>query len=243
MNNINLGIIGNNINYTFSKQYFINLFYKNDLKKIKYYIFNIKNLKYIYNILFKYKLLGINVTIPYKKKIIKYLYKINKIAKKIKSVNVIKIINNKLIGYNTDYYGFNKSFLLNNNNNILLLGGLGGVGKSIIYVLKSKKKKYKILSRKKIKNKKIINYNFLKRKDYKNTTIINCTPIGTYPYIKGKPNIKYKYLNKNNYLYDLIYNPFKTSFLKEGEKKKCYIQNGLKMLFYQAYKSWKIWNF
>ncbi|XBT18756.1 MAG: shikimate dehydrogenase [Candidatus Shikimatogenerans sp. Tcar] len=237
----NIGIIGKNINYTFSKRYFNNIFYKNNLKNLKYYIFNIKNIKYIYNILIKYKIIGINITIPYKKKIIKYLYKINKIAKKIKSVNVIKIINNKLIGYNTDYYGFYKSFLLKNDN-ILLLGGLGGVGNSIIYILKKFKKKYKIISRKCLKYKNIFLYKNLKKKDYNNSTIINCTPIGTFPNIKLKPNIKYKYLNKNNYLYDLIYNPFKTSFLKEGEKKQCYIQNGLKMLFYQANKSWKIWN-
>ncbi|XBT18462.1 MAG: shikimate dehydrogenase [Candidatus Shikimatogenerans sp. Tder] len=232
----NIGIIGKNINYTFSKQYFTNIINNNNLKNIKYYIYNIKNLKYLNNILFKNKFIGLNITIPYKKKIIKYLYKINKIAKKIKSINVIKIINNKLIGYNTDYYGFNKSFLLKKNN-ILLLGGSGGVGNSIIYILKILKKKYKIISRKYIKNKKIILYNNIKKHYYNNSIIINCTPIGTYPNIKQKPNIKYKYLNKNNYLYDLIYNPFKTSFLKEGEKKKCFIQNGLKMLFYQAYKS------
>ncbi|XBT18254.1 MAG: shikimate dehydrogenase [Candidatus Shikimatogenerans sp. Tser] len=239
MNNLKLGIIGNNINYTFSKIFFNTLFIKNKIKNINYNIFNIKNIKYIYNILNKYKnLLGLNITIPYKKKIIKYLYKINKIAKKIKSVNVIKIINNKLVGYNTDYYGFYKSLNFKNKyNKVLLLGGTGGVGKSIIYVLNKININYNIITRKNIKKKLYIQYINLKKKDLYNTIIINCSPIGTYPLISYYPNIKYKYLNKNNYLYDLIYNPLKTSFLKKGEKYKCYIQNGIKMLFYQANKS------
>ncbi|XBT18441.1 MAG: shikimate dehydrogenase family protein [Candidatus Shikimatogenerans sp. Tduv] len=244
MNSIKLGIIGKNIKYTFSKQYFRNFFIKNNIKNIKYYIFNIKNIKKFFNIKKKINnFKGLNITIPYKKKIIKYLYKINITAKKIKSINLIKIVNNKLIGYNTDYYGFFKSLYIKKKyKKVLILGGSGGVGNSIIYILNKLNLNYNIITRKFINNKIYKLYNNLKKKDFNNSIIINCTPIGTFPFIDKKPYIKYCYLNNNNYLYDLIYNPLLTNFLKEGLKKKCYIQNGIKMLFFQANKSWKIWN-
>ncbi|XBT18835.1 MAG: shikimate dehydrogenase family protein [Candidatus Shikimatogenerans sp. AspAUS03] len=239
----NIGILGKNIFYTFSKIYFKNFFINNKINNINYKIFSINNVFKIKNIIFKNQINNFNITIPYKKLIIKYLYKINKISKNIGSINMIKIIKNKLIGYNTDYYGFVKSIKIKNYKKILLLGGLGGVGKSIIFILKKNNINYYIISRGKNNNKYIYLYFNINKKIINNSLIINCTPIGTYPNFKNnKPLIPYNLLNYKNFLYDLIYNPLITLFLKSGIYYNTKIQNGLKMLFYQAKKSWLISN-
>ncbi|WP_185882837.1 shikimate dehydrogenase family protein [Blattabacterium cuenoti] len=242
------GLIGKKIHYSFSKNFFLNKFKKESINNCYYVIYDIPDIKQVDSIFKNPYIKGCNVTIPYKKSIIPYLTKINSIAKKIGSVNVIKINKYEKIGYNTDYIGFEGSFIKNINQilyskNTLkaLILGTGGVSKSISYVLKKWKIKYQYISRKKQKGMLIyedINKNLLK--EYR--IIINCTPLGTYPNINSFPPLPYQYISDQHYFYDLVYNPNKTLFLRKGEKNGATIKNGLEMLYIQAEESWKIWN-
>jgi shikimate dehydrogenase len=238
------GLIGKNIPYSFSKKIFTKKFKKENLKKNFYYIFDIKNIFFLKKILYNNSFIkGLNVTIPYKESIIPFLYDLSLESKKIGAVNTIVPTKLGYIGYNTDIYGFEHSFIKNIKkfHKRALILGTGGAAKSVFFVLNKLGIKSKFVSRKKKKNNlsyKEINFFLLKK--YK--IIINCTPIGSYPEIKKFPLIPYKYLNYKHYLYDLIYNPIETSFLKKGKKMGCFIKNGLEMLYLQAKKSWKIWN-
>jgi len=240
------GLLGKDIAYSFSKKYFTKKFtlekvnhqYENiDLDSIDdildFLANNIENLK------------GFNITIPYKESIFKYLDKIDSEAAQIGAVNCVKIIDKQFLkGFNTDTYGFEKSItpLLEKQHTKALILGTGGASKAIAFTLEKLKIDYQFVSRNPKKNQ--LSYNDLDKKiisDY--TIIINSTPLGT----KDKseilfPNIPYQFLTKNHLLYDLIYNPLKTIFLKKGEEKGTKTKNGLEMLELQADKSWGIWN-
>ncbi|WP_110493512.1 shikimate dehydrogenase family protein [Candidatus Karelsulcia muelleri] len=239
------GLVGKNIFYSFSKKFFEKKFKKEKIKNTIYSLYDIKNISFLKKILNNNSnLLGFNVTIPYKEKIMNKIHYINKKLLKIGSINTVKIINDKTIGYNTDIYGFEKSFKKNLKffHKKALILGTGGVSKSIMYVLTKLGIKYLFVSRKK-KEKNCISYSEISKElIYNYNIIINCTPVGTFPNINECPNIPYKFLSKNHYLYDLVYNPKETLFLKKGKKKGCVVQNGIKMLFLQANLSWKIWN-
>ncbi|WP_375323015.1 shikimate dehydrogenase family protein [Candidatus Karelsulcia muelleri] len=237
------GLVGKNISYSFSNSFFKRKFKKENIKNTIYNIFDIKKFSLINEIIKVNKnFLGFNVTIPYKKKIISNINIINNNLKKIGSINTVKIINDLTIGYNTDIYGFENSFKLklkSYHNNALILGN-GGVSKSIIYVLTKLGIKYIVVSRNK---KNCISYSKISKEIINNNNIIiNCTPLGTYPNINECPNIPYEFLSKKHYLYDLVYNPKETLFLKKGKNIGCIVQNGLNMLYLQANLSWKIWN-
>ena len=157
--------------------------------------------------------------------------KLIQLQKKIGAINTIKINDKKIIkGYNTDYLGFISSIkdLISNQKKALVLG-TGGASKAIIYGLNLMGIKSTIVSRKKTKG--LILYEDLNEKIIKeNTIIINCTPLGTFPKIKEYPKIPYDFITTNHLCYDLIYNPIKTKFLNESEKKGATIINGKKML-------------
>lgn len=237
------GLIGKNIEHSFSKSFFTAKFDK-EKRKDTYQNFDIQDINQLHDILLKHKdLKGLNVTIPFKENVIPLLDKIDKEAKKIGAVNTIKINRKrKLIGYNTDHYGFARvvgDFLPLKKKTALVLG-TGGVSKAIIYVLKFMDFDYKIVSRTKIENN--LTYNELDKDIIdKHFLIINCTPLGTYPNIKNYPNIPYKYLTKEHFLFDLTYNPQVTEFMKIGLLQGTRVSNGLKMLEYQANKAWTIW--
>ncbi len=238
------GLIGNNIDYSFSKDYFKEKFKKENIINSSYENFNLKEINDFKNLIKQKDLSGLNVTIPYKRSIMKFLDEIEKIAKKIKAVNTLVFDNKKgLIGYNTDYYGFKKAlietFTIKPKTAFIL--GTGGASSAVEYVLNEIKIPYKIVSRNPHLNQ--IHYEELNKKLLVNySLIINTTPLGTYPDIDRCPKIPYSLLNKTHYLFDLIYNPIKTKFLKLGLKKGAKIQNGYKMLIYQAEKSWELWN-
>ena len=238
------GLIGKGIDYSFSRSFFKKKF-KAEKLNYEYKNFDINTIDDFPSILkIDEKISGLNVTIPYKETIIPFLDEIDFEAQKIGAVNTIKIRNNKLVGYNTDHYGFIKTLIpyLNNNHNSALILGTGGASKAVNYGLNKLKIKSQFVSRNP-KLDKHISYNCL-TKDIisKNTIIINCTPIGTYPNIEESPNIPYKYVTQKHILFDLIYNPLKTKFLKKGLQAKAQTINGLKMLELQAEKSWEIWN-
>ena len=242
-----LGLVGKNISSSFSKGYFAEKFEKEGLSDHEYVNFDIQSIDEFPKIIheFRFQLKGLNVTIPYKQEVFQHLDKVHKVAKKVGAVNTIRFTKRgNLKGYNTDVFGFKNSLepLLKEHHKRALILGTGGASKAIAYVLKSLEIEYFKVSRNPVKNKEI-SYDDLSRELVVNhTLIINCTPLGTFPNVTQKPNIPYQYLNENHLLYDLIYNPEKTAFLKEGEKKGAQIKNGLEMLIGQAEEAWRIWN-
>ncbi|MGB5363055.1 MAG: shikimate dehydrogenase [Aureibaculum sp.] len=236
------GLIGKDISYSFSKNYFSSKFKNLGLDNYEYVNYDLKSIDEFKNIKNK-ELKGLNVTIPYKESVIEFLDVINDEAKLIGAVNTIKIDKKgKLTGFNTDVYGFEESLkpLLKKSHKKALVLGTGGASKAVCYVLDKLKIDYLLVSR----NPEIIqvSYNDLNKELLENyTIIINCTPIGTYPKIDEFPKIPYNYITNKHLLYDLIYNPEKTRFLREGEKRGATISNGRKMLELQAEKSWNIW--
>ena len=237
------GLIGKNIDYSFSKNFFSKKF-KNENINYKYLNFDIQNISEFKSVISDKKISGLNVTIPYKEDVIKYIDEISSDAKSIGAVNTIKISNNKLTGHNTDHIGFTKSIEkideFKNIESALILGS-GGASKAIQFALDNMNIKYTIVSRS--SSIKCINYNQVSEKIIKNhKLIINCTPLGTFPDIEKCPEIDYRFLSPFNILYDLVYNPEQSSFLNKGVKAGCKIKNGLEMLEIQAIESWKIWN-
>jgi len=216
------GLIGKNIDYSFSKVYFTNKFESEDLPHT-YQNFDIDSINDFSDIIKASKdLKGLNVTIPYKEAVIPYLDELDQKAEKIGAVNTIKITKKgKLIGYNTDYYGFKKSiepYLYSNHNKALILG-TGGASKAIAYALKKLDIEYNYVSRK-ASNIAKYTYQSLTEKIIENhPIIINCTPLGTYPDTNVCPPIPYDAITKEHLLYDLIYNPEETKFLTIGKIK------------------------
>ncbi len=238
------GLIGKNISYSFSRNYFTEKFKSLNLNHCEYINFDIPNIEDFSKLKNTPHLSGMNVTIPYKESIFNYLDKISNKAKKIGAVNTIKITKKgKFKGYNTDSYGFSKSLkpLLKKHHKHALILGTGGASKAIAYVLEKLNINFKFVSR--TKHNKHLSYNDLTEKLLnKYTLIINCTPLGTYPNTNTSPNIPYKYLTNKHLLYDLVYNPKMSLFLIKGQKQGSQIKNGLEMLELQAEKAWKIWN-
>lgn len=237
------GLLGKNIDYSFSKNFFSKKF-KNENINCKYLNFDIQNISEFKSIISDKNISGLNVTIPYKEDVIKYIDKISSDAKSIGAVNTIKISNEKLTGYNTDHIGFSKSIEkidgFKNIESALILGS-GGASKAVQFALKKMNIKYTIVSRS--NSVECINYDQVSEKIIKNhKLIINCTPLGTFPDVERFPEIEYRFLSSFNILYDLVYNPEQSSFLIKGLKAGCKIKNGLEMLEIQAIESWKIWN-
>lgn len=213
----------------------------------KYVNFDIENIEDFLEIVSKYKksLKGCNVTIPYKESIFNYLDEIDRTASEIGAVNTIKFSSDgKLVGYNTDVVGFEKSLipLLKTHHTKALILGTGGASKAVAYVLKKIDIDYFKVSRNP-KDNLVLTYADISNQllnEY--SLIINCSPLGTYPNINEKPMIPYQFLTSKHLLYDLIYNPVETAFLIEGKKRGTQVKNGLEMLELQAEESWRIWN-
>lgn len=241
------GLLGKNISYSFSSGYFTEKFDSLGLNDSKYVNFDIETIIDFKKVYTDYAsvLHGMNVTIPYKQQIIPYLDILDAVADEIGAVNTIKFTKNgKLKGYNTDIYGFQKSLepLLENFHQKALILGTGGASKSVVYVLKKLSIDVLIVSRKPT-NENEISYDQITEnimEDY--NIIINCTPLGTFPETDKCPDIPYEFITNKHLLYDLIYNPSMTTFLKKGKEKGAILKNGFDMLQLQAEKSWEIWN-
>lgn len=233
------GLIGKTLSHSFSEGYFNDKFHKEDINDAEYKNFELSNISEFTDLISKIKLSGLNVTTPYKESIIPFLDELTPHANAIGAVNTIQFKDNKLIGHNTDTIGFLQSIypLLNNRNKALILGN-GGASKAIQYVLKILNIEYKIVSRKSSFDYLDISSESIGYYDI----IINTTPLGTHPKIADFPQIPYKELNENHLLFDVIYNPTESAFLRFGKTKNCSIKNGLEMLEIQAESSWNIWN-
>ncbi len=241
------GLLGKNISYSFSKKYFTKKFDKLGLYNSVYQNFDLKEIEDLTLVLNNNieDLKGLNVTIPYKEKVFQYLDEIDEVAKEIGAVNTIKILDDfRLKGYNTDVYGFKQSLqpLLQEYHKNALILGTGGASKAVAYALEQLDINFQFVSRDP-KKENTISYDDISAKIMKNHhIIINCTPLGTFPNIDDFPKIPYKFITKDHLLFDLIYNPIETFFLKKGIEKKASTKNGLQMLELQAEKAWEIWN-
>jgi shikimate dehydrogenase len=239
---IQFGLIGKNIDYSFSKKFFTNKF-KNDLKysNYEYLNYDLTNIDQINNLFENKNIAGLNVTIPYKEKVLNYLDKISEEAKQIGSVNTICFESGQRIGYNTDIYGFSETIKTNKLNNFEkgIILGTGGVSKTVSYYFQKNNIDYKIVSRKRTKV--FISYEDLNNEIFDKVLIVNCTPLGTFPEVNSFPNLPYNKINKTCIFFDLVYNPSETLFLKKGKMIGCNTVNGLKMLEYQANKSFELW--
>jgi len=241
---VNFGLIGKNISYSFSRGYFKNKFEKMGLTNHSYQNFDLDNIS-DFPTIFKTtsNIQGLNVTIPYKVEVMQFLDNIDKAAKKIGAVNTIKIDKNGLTGFNTDAYGFQKSlepYLKNHHRKALILG-TGGASKAIAFVLDELEIEFSFVSRSG-KNNGLTYTELTDEIIAEHTLIINCSPVGTFPNIEEKPAISYEKIGKQHLLFDLIYNPKETAFLSAGKANGATICNGHRMLEFQAEKSWEIWH-
>lgn len=241
------GLIGSTVSHSFSKAYFDEKFFQEGLRDYHYDLYVLKSVDELTALLKENpELCGLNVTIPYKEQVIKFLSDIDAAAEKIGAVNVIKIQGGKLKGYNTDSDAFLESvekwFPRAEGSQALILG-TGGSSKAVQVALKRINVPFKLVSREKgsgdyvykdlDKNSKVIaGFNL----------IINTTPLGMTPNTDSMPPINYELLGSDHFVYDLIYNPARTLFLQKAEMRGATIKNGLEMLHIQAEKSWAIWN-
>lgn len=238
------GLLGRNISYSFSKGYFTDKFNNENLEGCSYENFDIPEITAFPELIKNNPdLKGLNVTIPYKESVIPFLDGLSKKAAQIGAVNTIKITKKgKLKGYNTDYYGFQKSLeplLLPHHKKALILG-TGGASKGVAFALDELDITYTFVSREASEN--AIDYSQINAATFDNyQIIINCTPVGTSPNVGAFPLIPYEFFTKNHIAYDLIYNPAETQFLKKAKEHGAIIKNGMDMLVFQAEKAWKIW--
>ncbi|MEZ4900746.1 MAG: shikimate dehydrogenase [Spirosomataceae bacterium] len=244
-------LIGYPLTHSFSKKYFTEKFKNEGIEGCRYELLELPNCQDFPKLLTSNpNLVGLNVTIPHKQNVIPFLDELDKTsAARIGAVNTIKVLpNGKLKGYNTDYYGFRISLenwlqqlsLSPKNLKALVLGN-GGAAKAVRTTLEDLTIDFKIVSRQCTEN--TIEYSDLNEQIM--TThylIINTSPVGTYPNIEESPASPYHLLTEKHLLYDLVYNPAETLFLKKGMEHKANTHNGLAMLQLQAEKAWEIWN-
>lgn len=242
------GLIGYPLGHSFSKKYFTEKFINEQITDCYYENYPLTNLTQLHKLIAEEPdLCGLNVTIPYKSEIFGFLDAIEHEANEIGAVNVLKLkrSGDKVVskGFNTDIDGFRNSispYLGEGVNNALVLG-TGGGAKAVCYVLR--KFGIRITSVDIIELEGVLNYSEITDNILiSNQLIVNTTPLGMFPDIQRKPNLNYGCLNKDHILFDLVYNPELTSFLKAGKEKGSTIISGIKMLYGQAERAWEIWN-
>ena len=241
------GLIGGTVSHSFSKAYFDEKFFREGLRDYHYELFPLNNISEIEALLKDTKgLSGLNVTLPYKEQVLKYLDEVDASAKRIGAVNVIRIKEGKLQGFNTDSDAFLETldnWLAVDKKFKALILGTGGSSKAVQEALKKKKVDFKLVSREARKG--VITYEDLEKNPKyisDSNLVINTTPLGMSPNTETMPPIDYEMLGPDHFVYDLIYNPARTMFLQKSEMRGSSIKNGLEMLHVQAEKSWRIWN-
>ena len=226
-------LIGHPVSHSFSAQY-LNARFKNEDIEAHYELIDMPDLSQFPDLVRSGKYNGFNVTIPHKKAIIPYLDELSPEAKAVGAVNVIEISNNKLIGHNTDIIGFHNTFtpLLKPYHTHAVILGTGGASQAVQYVLNKLNIPFQLITHAQLDTNTITQLAPI---------IINTTPLGMYPNTDTAPNINYNQLTDKHLLYDLVYNPIETKFLRLGAQHGATIQNGLAMLHSQADEALKIW--
>jgi shikimate dehydrogenase len=242
-----LGLIGYPLSHSFSVKYFAEKFRKEGIGDYSYSNFPIPDIGDLEGLLEEHPgLVGLNVTIPYKQQVIPYLHEVDPEAREVGAVNTLAITRKggktRLKGYNTDVYGFRESLipLLGDRHSHALVLGTGGAARAVVHVLGQLGISFRYVSRKKTPGN--LEYGDLCLSVIRNHhLIINTTPVGTFPDTSSFPDIPYDILTPEHLLYDLVYNPPETSFLRMGKQKGAKTCNGLEMLQLQAERSWEIW--
>ncbi len=250
------GLIGYPLGHSFSRKFFTEKFAKEGIDA-QYLNFEIPSIEEFPNIIKNNPTLkGLNVTIPYKQQVMQYLDDISEEAKAIGAVNVVKVSKEGLTGYNSDVIGFVNSIkpLLKPHHKKALILGTGGASKAIRYGLEKKLGvETAFVSRRRPDGsphkggdiqgtERVFTYEEVTAevlKEYE--VIVNCSPVGMYPHVDECPALPYEALNENNLLYDLVYNPLETLFMKKGAAQGATVKNGLEMLHLQAIASWEFW--
>ncbi len=240
------GLIGNPLSHSFSKKYFTTKFIDENISDCGYQNFEIKDLQLeIPELKNNSSIAGLNVTIPYKSRILPFLDSTSEVCTEINACNCIKIDRGKWTGFNTDVIGFEKSFVpnLSPHNTKALILGTGGSSKAIAYVLKKLKIDFLIVSRTKDTSSTVINYESISSELMKEYSIvINTTPSGMFPNVDTYPKLPYECVTGKHYFFDLVYNPMETLFLSKAHAMGASTKNGGDMLAIQAEESWKIWS-
>jgi shikimate dehydrogenase len=239
------GLIGYPLGHSFSEKYFTEKFAAEGISGCQYKAFPIQNINELRQLLAAHNnLRGFNITIPHKQSIIPLLDDTSHLPGALNACNCVTIRQGRLIGYNTDVVGFEKSLLpqLQPFHTRALILGNGGAAQAVKFVLRKLNIGYKVVSRK-LNAGAALTYADLNKDIIKeHLLIINTTPLGTFPVIEECPGIPYEHITEQHFLFDLVYNPAKTLFLQKGEVQGAAIKNGGDMLVLQAEESWRIWN-
>jgi len=241
------GLIGYPLGHSFSQSYFNGKFAREGLHDHFYEVFPLEAISWFPELLKLYpNLRGLNVTIPYKEQVIPYLDHLEEGAAQIGAVNVIRCIDGRCIGYNSDVHGFEQDleeFLDGHRQEIAsaLVLGIGGAAKAVVYVLKKWGLPYRTVSR--TAGSSDLLFEDLDAGHIRQSQlIINTTPLGMAPARDTLPQIPYEHLTREHFLYDLVYNPSSTLFMEMGQQRGAQVRNGLGMLYKQAEKAWEFWN-
>jgi shikimate dehydrogenase len=239
------GLIGYPLGHSFSSSYFREKFQQASIIDCVYSNYEIDSISRLPDVLKDPDLEGLNVTIPYKESVIPFLHKKDPVVAAIGASNCIRITDGKLMGFNTDVIGFEKSLTekLTGNDKYALILGTGGSSKAVAWVLQQKGIHFLFVSRKLTGITDQVMYSDLNREMMqKYTLIINTTPLGMFPDPGTCADLPYAYAGPDHYFFDLVYNPSKTLFLEKGAASGARIKNGADMLAIQAEASWEIWN-
>ena len=241
------GLIGKKLEHSFSQKYFRQKFSDQGIDA-DYQLFELDSIEEFPELLKKNpSLVGLNVTIPYKSEVIPFLDELDPLAREVGAVNTIRIENGKTKGYNSDIHGFNASlngFLPKDFNEDVLILGTGGSAKAVTFALKKFRDLRSIYYASRTpEGDRQFSYASLHPSVFRKFgLIINTTPLGMYPNVTSCPDLPFEGFSKSQLLYDLVYNPEETRFLKRGKWIGCTGKNGLEMLYAQAEKSWEFWN-
>ena len=241
------GLIGFPLTHSFSQRYFTEKFAREGIINARYDLFELPDIAALPTLLQTPNLRGLNVTIPHKQAVLPYLDRLDPSAEKVGAVNVIRMEEDgSRTGFNSDYYGFRQSLqdwlnLLGRTTDGLqaLVLGTGGASKAATAALSDLLIPYQSVSRSKAAN--TVTYSELPTLLDAYPLLINCSPVGTYPHTNEAPALPYDQVTSQHLLYDLVYNPAETLFMKRGHERGAATHNGLRMLELQAEKAWEIW--
>lgn len=238
------GIIGFPLTHSFSQDYFNRKFESLGLTGHRYDKFPIRSIEELLRILLNNPdLNGLNITMPFKRSVMELLDDRSGIPAGLEACNCIKLEGGKLFGFNTDITGFQRSLepLLRPHHKKALILGTGGASDAVRFVMEKLGKEYRMVSRNKNGTNHLTYADIGVSEMETHQLIINTTPLGTFPDVDLSPDIPYPLLNSGHLLFDLVYNPAKTVFLKKGEERGAVTRNGYEMLVIQAEESWDIW--
>lgn len=240
-----LALLGKQLGHTFSPRYFADKFEREGISGVEYGTMELEKIdEFLDAIARRPDLVGMNVTIPYKTAVMDYLDDLDETADRIGAVNTIRFGKDGLKGYNTDAIGFQRTlegFIPMGFSGKALILGTGGSSKAVRFVLEKLNIPFKFISRTAREN----GFSYEEVNEsvmMEHTLIVNTTPLGMYPNVSAAPDLPYDFIGEQHYLYDLIYNPEETLFMKKGKLRGATVINGYAMLIQQAEAAWEIWN-